>query len=54
MVASTSILALALLGGVAASAGGAPVWTVVRRVAVWGALATALTAARRRPGRTGA
>ena len=44
MVASTSILALALLGAVAASAGGAPVWTVVRRVTVWGALAMALTA----------
>lgn len=45
MVATTSLLALALLGGLAASAGGAPVWAGVIRVTVWGALAMSLTAA---------
>lgn len=45
MVATTSLLALALLGGLAASAGGAPVWAGVMRVTVWGALAMSLTAA---------
>lgn len=45
MVATISLLALALLGGLAASAGGAPVWAGVMRVTVWGALAMSLTAA---------
>ena len=44
LVAATSLLFLALLGGIAARAGGAGVMTGARRVTVWGALAKALTA----------
>jgi VIT1/CCC1 family predicted Fe2+/Mn2+ transporter len=39
-----SLLFLALLGGVGARAGGAPVWAATLRVTFWGALAMALTA----------
>ncbi|WP_343892215.1 VIT1/CCC1 transporter family protein, partial [Sphingomonas oligophenolica] len=35
---------LALLGGIGARAGGAPVWKATLRVTFWGALAMALTA----------
>ena len=42
--AVASLLFLALLGGVGAHAGGAPVWTATLRVTFWGALAMALTA----------
>ncbi len=44
-VAGGSLLFLALLGLVAARAGGAPVRASVLRVTFWGALAMALTAA---------
>jgi len=44
IVAGTSLLALALLGGLAASAGGAPVGAGAVRVTFWGALAMGLTA----------
>jgi len=44
-VAGSSLLFLALLGLVAARAGGAPVVASVMRVTFWGALAMALTAA---------
>jgi len=44
-LAGSSLLFLALLGLVAARAGGAPVIASVMRVAFWGALAMALTAA---------
>jgi VIT1/CCC1 family predicted Fe2+/Mn2+ transporter len=44
-VAAGSLLCLALLGLVAARAGGAPIGPSVLRVAFWGALAMALTAA---------
>ncbi len=43
-VAATSLLFLALLGGVAARAGGAPVLAGAWRVSFWGALAMAITA----------
>ena len=43
-VAASSLVFLALLGLVAARAGGAPVLASVTRVAFWGALAMALTA----------
>jgi VIT1/CCC1 family predicted Fe2+/Mn2+ transporter len=43
--AGASLLFLALLGAVAAMAGGAPVWRAAARVTFWGALAMALTAA---------
>lgn len=43
-VSGTSILFLALLGGVAACAGGAPVMVAAMRVTFWGALAMGLTA----------
>ncbi|MDB5859526.1 MAG: protein of unknown function transrane [Ramlibacter sp.] len=43
-VSGTSLVSLALLGGVAARAGGAPVSTGAARVAFWGALAMAITA----------
>jgi len=43
-VALLSIVFLALLGGLAARAGGAPVGRAMARVAFWGALAMALTA----------
>lgn len=42
--ALASLLFLALLGGVGARAGGAPVWAATLRVTFWGALAMALTA----------
>jgi len=41
---ATSLLFLALLGGVAARAGGANVWIGAWRVTLWGALAMAITA----------
>ena len=44
MVAGTSLLFLAVLGGVAAVVGGAGAWTGVARVTFWGALAIAATA----------
>lgn len=45
LVSGTSLLFLALLGGLAARAGGAVVTTGAMRVTFWGALAMALTAA---------
>ena len=44
VVSATSLVFLALLGGVAARAGGAPVMRGAVRVTFWGALAMALTA----------
>jgi len=44
LVSGTSLVFLALLGGVAAGAGGAPVAVGALRVTFWGALAMALTA----------
>jgi VIT1/CCC1 family predicted Fe2+/Mn2+ transporter len=44
IVAASSLLSLALLGGLAASAGGASVWVGATRVTLWGALAMGLTA----------
>lgn len=44
VVAGTSLLSLALLGGLAARAAGAPVGASVARVTFWGALAMGLTA----------
>jgi VIT1/CCC1 family predicted Fe2+/Mn2+ transporter len=44
-VAGGSLLCLGLLGAIAALVGGAPMWTSVARVAFWGALAMASTAA---------
>ena len=44
IVAGTSLVFLALLGGVAARAGGAPVTAGAMRVTFWGALAMGLTA----------
>ena len=44
-VSVSSLLFLALLGSLAASAGGAPVFTSAIRVTFWGALAMALTSA---------
>ena len=44
VVSGGSLFFLALLGALAASAGGAPVWKSVARVTFWGALAMALTA----------
>jgi VIT1/CCC1 family predicted Fe2+/Mn2+ transporter len=44
LVACTSLFFLALLGGVAARAGGAPALTASMRVTFWGALAMAITA----------
>ena len=44
-VAALSIVFLALLGGIAARVGGASIVTATTRVAFWGALAMALTAA---------
>lgn len=43
-VSGFSLLFLALLGALAARAGGAPVWNSVVRVTFWGALTMALTA----------
>jgi vacuolar iron transporter family protein len=45
LVAGTSLLFLALLGGLAARAGGARLIVGAARVTFWGALAMALTAA---------
>jgi VIT1/CCC1 family predicted Fe2+/Mn2+ transporter len=39
-----SLVFLALLGGLAARAGGSPIWRAAARVTFWGALAMALTA----------
>ncbi len=44
MVSGSSLLILALLGYLAAVAGGAPVWNSIGRVTFWGALAMAVTA----------
>lgn len=44
IVAIASLLFLALLGGIGARTGGAPVWKATVRVTFWGALAMALTA----------
>ncbi len=43
-VSAASIAFLALLGGVGARVGGAPVWKAVARVTFWGAIAMAITA----------
>jgi VIT1/CCC1 family predicted Fe2+/Mn2+ transporter len=43
-VSSSSLFILALLGFLAAIAGGSPVWNSIGRVTFWGALAMALTA----------
>jgi VIT1/CCC1 family predicted Fe2+/Mn2+ transporter len=43
-VSGGSLLFLALLGSLAARAGGSPVWSSVARLTFWGALAMALTA----------
>lgn len=43
-VSGASLFFLALLGALAARAGGAPVWKSIVRVTFWGALAMALTA----------
>ncbi|MFO0897750.1 MAG: VIT family protein [Pirellulales bacterium] len=45
IVSATSLAFLALLGGLGAWVGGAPVWRGAARVLFWGALAMALTAA---------
>jgi VIT1/CCC1 family predicted Fe2+/Mn2+ transporter len=45
VLACTSLLCLAIMGGVAARIGGAPIIAAVLRVTLWGALAMALTAA---------
>jgi len=44
LVPATSLLFLALLGALAAGAGGAPVTVGAMRVAFWGALAMGITA----------
>jgi VIT1/CCC1 family predicted Fe2+/Mn2+ transporter len=44
VVSGSSLVFLALLGALAARAGGAPLWKSVIRVTFWGALAMALTA----------
>jgi len=44
LIAGTSLMFLALLGGLAARAGGAGVMVGALRVTFWGALAMALTA----------
>ena len=44
IIAATSLVCLALLGGVAARAGGAKIIVGAARVTFWGALAMALTA----------
>ena len=44
VVSGSSLVFLALLGALAARAGGSPVWRSVARVTFWGALAMALTA----------
>jgi VIT1/CCC1 family predicted Fe2+/Mn2+ transporter len=45
MLAASALLFLALLGGLAARAGGAPIGPAALRVTFWGALAMAVTAA---------
>jgi VIT1/CCC1 family predicted Fe2+/Mn2+ transporter len=45
LVAGSSLVFLAVLGGVSAQAGGAPILKAAARVSFWGALAMALTAA---------
>lgn len=44
VVALTTLLSLALLGGLSAKAGGADLWKAAARVTFWGALAMAATA----------
>ena len=44
LVAGTSLVFLALLGGLAAGAGGAPITVGAMRVTLWGALAMGVTA----------
>jgi len=44
-VGATSLICLAVLGGVAAKVGGANQWTGAARMTFWGALAMAATAA---------
>jgi len=44
LVAASSLVCLAALGGLAARTGGAPVWAGTLRVTFWGALAMGLTA----------
>ena len=44
LVSGTSLVFLALLGGLAARAGGAPVTVGALRVTLWGALAMGVTA----------
>jgi VIT1/CCC1 family predicted Fe2+/Mn2+ transporter len=44
VVSGSSLFSLALLGALAARAGGAPVWKSIVRVTFWGALAMGLTA----------
>jgi VIT1/CCC1 family predicted Fe2+/Mn2+ transporter len=44
-VSVTALIFLAVLGAVSAQAGGAPIWTGTWRVAFWGAMAMAVTAA---------
>ena len=44
LVASTSLVFLALLGGLASKVGGANIWVGTVRVLFWGALAMAATA----------
>ena len=44
LVAATSLLFLAILGGLASKVGGANIWAGTARVAFWGALAMAATA----------
>ena len=43
-VSGSSLIFLAILGSLAAVAGGAPIWAAALRVTFWGALAMALTA----------
>lgn len=45
VIAVASLLLLALLGGLGAQVGGAPIWPAIARVTFWGALAMGLTAA---------
>ncbi len=44
VVTGVSLLVLAILGGLAAATGGAPVWRGAGRVVLWGALAMGVTA----------
>ena len=45
LVAASTLVLLAGLGGLAARIGGAPMWTGAGRVTFWGALAMGVTAA---------